>query len=419
MTWGALRLKRLFASATGGSWGCEPGEGDVVLPCVRGTDFDYGRLRVDLSRAPMRGFTLTDVAYRSATSGDLIIEKSGGGEQQPVGRVVRYDGADPVMPTNFAGRLRPGNRTESRFASYLLASLYTDGRTRAAIKQTTGIQNLDVDSLLNNMVVVPSKPEQSAIADFLDRETARIDALIDAKRRVVELLHERLKLTIIEATRRGLDPTVQTKESGLSWVGQIPDHWRIVPNRAVLELRRSIVGSSSSAFTLLSLTRRGVIIRDISDNYGKFPASFDGYQEAIPGDLIFCLFDIPETTRTVGQAKLRGMVTGAYTVFRARQLALPSFLEYLYQGYDDEKSLSLFYTGLRKVIRTDTFMGIRCPLPPRAEQEAIVKHLDLLKASTDSLATTLSRQIDLLVEHRQALITAAVTGGLEIPRVAA
>src|SRR5580704_12599763 len=101
-----MPLRRLFASVVGGSWGNNPEDGAVVLPCVRGTDFDYVTLRTDPSRAPLRGFSRAEVAMRSARRGDLIIEKSGGGEQQPVGRAVLHDSDQIVVPTNFAGRLR-------------------------------------------------------------------------------------------------------------------------------------------------------------------------------------------------------------------------------------------------------------------------------------------------------------------------
>jgi type I restriction enzyme S subunit len=171
--------------------------------------------------------------------------------------------------------------------------------------------------------------------------------------------------------------------------------------------------------TLLSLTKRGVIVRDVSENFGKFPASFDTYQIVHDKELVFCLFDIPETPRTVGLSEQTGMVTGAYVVAAAQSGASPEFIRYLYEGIDDEKSLSLFYTGLRKVIRPGSFMNIRMPLPPEMEQHAIVSELNRLQGYTREAVRLLSTQIELLREHRQALIAAAVTGDLEVPRMAA
>lgn len=198
-------LRRLFSSVTGGAWGTEPDDGEIVLPCVRGTDFDYVHLRTDLSRAPLRGFSRSDVALRSARRGDLLIEKSGGGETQPVGRVALHDLDEVVMPTNFAGRLGPADHVDSLFACYLLASLYSDGRTRGVIKQTTGIQNLDLDALLSFRVRCPSLPDQQAIADYLDAETVRIDALTERIETQMNLLYERRQALITAAVTGELD----------------------------------------------------------------------------------------------------------------------------------------------------------------------------------------------------------------------
>ncbi len=408
-------LRRLFSDATGGSWGDEPGSRDIDLPCVRGTDFNFPALRTAPTRSPVRSYSRSEVVKRSAHRGDLIVEKSGGGDQQPVGRCVLHDSELPVMPTNFAGRLRPATGVEPRFASYVMASLYYGGLTRACIKQTTGIQNLDLDLLLTTVVPLPDSSIQRAVADFLDRETARIDGLLAAKRSMVALLEERLKCQIGETTRRGLNPSALLRDSGCPWIGAIPKHWMVVPNRSLLELRRAIVGADHHGITLLSLTRAGVIVRDVSENFGKFPASFDTYQAVAAGDLVFCLFDIPETPRTVGLATQDGMVTGAYTVFRPKQAASSKYLDYLYRGIDNEKSLSLFYSGLRNVIRLDAFASMKCPLPPQDEQLRIVDFLDSLSLRSAAIADATVRQISLLQERRSALITAAVTGQLEIP----
>ena len=279
-------------------------------------------------------------------------------------------------------------------------------------------RTIAIEDFYQLRVPVPPLMEQQAIADFLDTETTRIDALIIKKRRLVELALERMEGRVREVTRRGIDPRVQQRDSGLPWVGQIPSHWRLVPLRSLLASRRDLVGYAHDDVVLLSLTRRGVIVRDVSDNHGKFPASFDTYQHVSPGEIVFCLFDIPETPRTVGLVRHAGMVTGAYSVFRVQGASAP-FLTYLYQGFDDEKSLSLWYTGLRNVIRPATFLSMRCPLPPDAEQDAIVAVLDRECSLVADLVSRLQRQTALLREHRAALITAAVTGELEVPGVAA
>jgi type I restriction enzyme S subunit len=313
-------------------------------------------------------------------------------------------------------RLRPRPGTCVRFLYWSFFDLYNRqifNHLGSGVRSTLG-----ADDLLNLPLPVPDAAAQLAIADYLDRETARIDALITKKQRMIELLEEKSRRAIGEMTRQGVNPAAEQVESGLSWVGKIPAHWQVVPNRSTMRIVRRPVTPGREP-TLLSLTKRGVIVRDVSENFGKFPATFDNYQIVHAKELVFCLFDIPETPRTVGLSEQIGMVTGAYVVAAAQGGNLPEFIRYLYEGFDDEKSLSLFYTGLRKVIRPDAFMSIRMPLPPEAEQQAIVGELDRLVGSSREAVRLLSKQIDLLRERRQALITAAVTGELEVPGVAA
>ena len=205
------------------------------------------------------------------------------------------------------------------------------------------------------------------------------------------------------------------KDSGLPWIGSIPSSWTLVPNRTVLRQKRKIVGGLSEAYVLLSLTNRGIIVRDVSENRGKFPASFDTYQDVAVGDIVFCLFDIEETPRTVALAPSAGMITGAYDVFAIdTAVAVPEYVEYLYLALDSRKSLSYFYSGLRKVIRMPVFKAIRMPLPPLAEQKAIVAFLDRETAKIDHLIGKQNTLIELLGYRRKAVITRAVTKGLDL-----
>ncbi len=203
------------------------------------------------------------------------------------------------------------------------------------------------------------------------------------------------------------------KASGVEWLGDVPEHWEVKPNKAFLTLRKSEVGSTWSQKTLLSLTLHGVISRDMESGKGKFPSDFSSYQDVDANDLIFCLFDMDETPRTVGLAKSSGMITGAYDVFQCRVLlARPQFILYYYLYIDAFKALRPFYTGLRKVVRPPTFLAIKIPLPPLEEQTAIAAFLDHETAKIDELVSEQERLIELLKEKRQAVISHAVTKGL-------
>src|SRR5208282_2583211 len=112
-----------------------------------------------------------------------------------------------------------------------------------------------------------------------------------------------------------LKPYSEYKESGLPWLGTVPEHWEMIPNRGLVRRRKVLVGNRHSDYQLLSLTKQGVIVRDISTGKGKFSSDMGTSQEVRDGDLVFCFFDVPETPRTVGLSRYDGMITGAYTVF--------------------------------------------------------------------------------------------------------
>lgn len=182
-------LKRLFEPTIGGSWGGEPGTGDVDAACIRGTDFDMLRLRVGTS-APIRGYALGDFGSKALRPGDIVIEKSGGGDSQPVGRAVMFDAADPAVPTNFSARLRPKPGHQPEYLVFLLNALYRAGITRSWIKQTTGIQNLDLGGLLSEKVPLPRLPHQIELVRELDRSVSEMQAIASLLTRQLDLLAE-------------------------------------------------------------------------------------------------------------------------------------------------------------------------------------------------------------------------------------
>lgn len=184
------RLKSLVGSLKNGAWGDEC-EDDTGTYCIRAADFDYVRLRASLDRAPKRAYPATVARDIRLQPGDLVLEKSGGGENQPVGRAVLYDRDEPAVATNFAARLRPAPGVDPKYLTYVLAGLYASGATERCIKQTTGIQNLDTQAWLQTPVPEPDLETQRRIADFLDDQVARIEEIIRLREEQRSTLRER------------------------------------------------------------------------------------------------------------------------------------------------------------------------------------------------------------------------------------
>ena len=203
------------------------------------------------------------------------------------------------------------------------------------------------------------------------------------------------------------------KDSGVEWLGQIPAHWDMLPNKFIFKLKKNLVGKKSNQYTLLSLTLHGIIKRDMENPQGKFPAEFDTYQEVNNGDFVFCLFDVEETPRCVGLSDFDGMITGAYTVMQVGSKFDKRFLYYFYLNLDKDKRLRPLYTGLRNTISKDNFFAFKAFVPPLPEQTAIAAFLDDKTAKIDRAIAQKEKMITLLKERKQIIIQNAVTKGLD------
>lgn len=201
------------------------------------------------------------------------------------------------------------------------------------------------------------------------------------------------------------------KDSGVKWLGQIPQHWEKCRCKDVLIEQKLLVGDNSQDYTLLSLSMKGVIARDVSEGKGKFPKDFNTYKIVAPDDLVFCLFDVDETPRTIGLSSQKGMITGAYDIFKVKG-ASKEFLYYFFLSLDNAKSLKPLYKGLRKVIPMPAFRAMPLFLPPLSEQLSIVSYLDGKVSAMDRLVLLTQQKVEHLKALKQAIIQEAVTRGI-------
>ena len=202
------------------------------------------------------------------------------------------------------------------------------------------------------------------------------------------------------------------REVNLPWLKAVPAHWEIRRNKNIFTEQKEIVGERSADYTLLSLTLNGIIPRDM-DGGGKFPESFDKYKIVKNGDMAFCLFDIDETPRTVGLSGYNGMLTGAYTIMRVSNINA-RFIYYYYLALDNGKMLRPLYTGLRKTININTFQSTKVPVPPREEQDQIVRFLDWKVSSINKLINIKHKEIS---ELNESLNTKLRNVLLSVPNV--
>lgn len=203
----------------------------------------------------------------------------------------------------------------------------------------------------------------------------------------------------------------EVKDSGIEWAQNIPATWSVMPNKYLMHKVKNICPIYAGE-DILSLTMQGVIIRDL-DTGGKMPASFNGYQLLTPGNLLMCLFDYDVTPRCIGLIKNEGVTSPAYSQFTVTQIADARYYYYYYLMLDTTKELLHLAKNLRHSFTENQLGEIKAPVPPIAEQKAIADLLDFRCSEIDSLSADIQKQIDILNQYKQSVITEAVTKGLD------
>ena len=218
--WTVHRLRRTTDFPVNGLWGDDASGGDDDIICIRVADFDRLQRRISDGDKTIRAIPEQKRKRRLLNKGDLLLEKSGGGEQQTVGVVVLFDKGYPAVSSNFVAKLTPRTGFDPRFLCLVHETLYCVGVTKLSVKQTTGIQNLDSHWYLDESCAFPSISEQHEIVVHIDRETAKIDALIGKYERELALLEEYRASLISHAVTGKIDVRglvgVPTSEEGVT-----------------------------------------------------------------------------------------------------------------------------------------------------------------------------------------------------------
>jgi restriction endonuclease S subunit len=204
---------------------------------------------------------------------------------------------------------------------------------------------------------------------------------------------------------------MKRKDSKISWAGEIPEKWDIVPFKSFLKKKKEILEHWENE-NVLSLTMNGVIIRDLENPTGKMPATFDGYQKINKDNLILCLFDIDVTPRCVGVAQDDGVTSPAYSQYEVKY-GIIQYYYYLLLMLDNDKILLPYSKTLRSTLTDEYFGAIKVPITTNiVEQQKIADFLDSKTALIDEIITDTKCSIEELKAYKQSLITEGVTKGL-------
>ena len=408
--WKISRLRYLHQIMFGGQWGSDPTDSENIVFVVRVSEFDYTRLKI--SKVPTaRKLVIDSTSPKLIRKGDLILEKSGGGEKTPVGRLVMVtdEPIEPTVNSNFTNLIRTNpNKTNSRFLTYLYYVGYIVGITGRNLKQTTGIQNLDTKNLFGELVAVPPIQEQLQISQYLDKKTSQIDSLIEKIERKIELLKEQRTTLISQCVTKGMDPNVEMKDSGVEWIGGIPSHWEISLLKhfsSHINVKRHAKNNENKISPENVESGTGRILDHQSDyeNIGmefEFGDTLLNKLRVYLAKVVFCEFS--------------GLSMGEMIVLRPISID-PKFQFYLLSSFRFIEHLNSLSEGV-KMPRTpiDGIMKSRVPITTLHEQSHISQYLDGKTSQIDSLAKKLQRKIELLKEYRQSLISSVVTGKVKV-----
>ncbi len=278
---------------------------------------------------------------------------------------------------------------------------------------------LGQDAIGNLPVCLPPREHRSILADWIDRETGRLDALIAKKTRFIELLKEKRQALITRAVTKGLDPSVKMKESGVEWIGEVPAHWETFSAKRLFTERDE--RSNTGAEELLTVSHLTGVTPRSEKNVNMFEAeSKVGYKLCHAGDIV--INTLWAWMGAMGAAWQPGIVSPSYHVYKPGARVDSAFIDLIVRLPIFAKEVNRYSKGIwssRLRLYPESFFEIRFAIPSRKEQEAIVEWVRARTQRLTLLEEKTKRSIELLKERRAALITAAVTGQIDLREDAA
>ena len=421
--WEVVRLKSVIKDSQSGVWGEDPKHDGSDTLCLRVADFNYNNGYLKEDNLTYRNYGKELSSNKQLQMRDLLLEKSGGGDLYPVGRVVRYNFNGIVATcSNFIQKLTPRDNVDSDFIYYLFRTMYYLKVNGLYYNQTTGIQNLKVKEYLSQTVFLPPLSEQQAIANYLDTATAKIDEAIAQQQKMIDLLNERKQIIINNAVTKGLNPDAPMKDSGVDYIGLIPEHWVV---RRMASLGVFSKGGGISRDNLLEEGEPAILYGDIYTKYNYFAEDIKNHVskkvalasvEVHKNELL--MTGSGETKEDIGKTIVflgnKAYAGGDVIIFK-QDNNNSSFLSYALNSsyaknfrYKESKGEIVVH------IYANAVRQLYLALPDITEQNSIVEYLNNKVGIIDSEICVVRKQISLLQERKQIIINDVVTGKVKV-----
>ena len=415
--WEVQRLKS-FATVQLSNVDKKATEGQLGVRLCNYTDVYYNEhIGPDIEFMPATA-TKEQVGRFALSMGDVLITKDSEDWMDIAVPAVVPQDLPGVLCGYHLAHIRPGSGCDGAFLSRTLAGIGPRDQYQLSANGITRY-GLTGDSIRASVLPLPPLPEQRAIAVFLDRETAKIDSLVAKKERLVELLQEKRTALISRAVTRGLDPDVPMKDSGIEWLQEIPAHWRVTKlRRLITQVTHPLTVQREQVYREIGIRSwgKGIFHKD------PIAGAHLGDKKVFnirPGELVLNIVFAWEGAVAVVSEDEKGMIAShRFPTFQHTEVLV--HLDYLLMLLQSEHGRALMglnspgAAGRNRTIRIDSFLDEGIPLPPPEEQKMIIAAFRDNERRLQSLSAKVNVAIQLLKEFRAAIISAAVTGRIDV-----
>jgi len=400
--WDIVPVKKIACIINGYPFDSKKFEIDGKYPLVRIRDLG--------SSATKTKFNGTFVEDASINSSDVLIGMDGDFN------VGHWQGRGKALLNQRMCCVRGINSLITKYIEYILP---TPLKLINDITYATTVKHLASSQVEKVWLAMPvTESELKKVCLFLDQETTHIDSLVEEKTRFIDLLKEKQQALITQAVTKGLDPNVKMKGSGVEWVGDVPEHWAV---KKIGALYRETADSGNEELPVLSISihhgaSKGELKGDKLERKVTRIEDKTKYKRVYSGDLVYNMMRAWQGG--FGTISVSGLVSPAYVVARPLKENISSqFIEYLLRtsnAIEEMHRLSHGITDFRLRLYWEKFKTMNVILPANAEQQNILNFISRETAHIDSLVCEVKKSIELLKERRAALITAAVTGKIDV-----
>ena len=413
--WEILTLRRVVSRFVDYR-GKTPEKVDSGVPLITAKNIKGGHIDLSSSKEFIRENEYQDWMTRGLPeNGDVLITT-----EAPLGEVAQVESTYIALAQRIILLKVKKSRITNSYLKYHFLSKSGQGELWTQSSGSTAL-GIKADRFKGTLVSVPSHPEQRAIAAFLDHETGRIDALIAKKERQIDLLREKRAALISHAVTKGLDPDAPMKDSGVEWLGEVPEHWNIVHLKRVFHSTDYGISESLQADGVYGILRMG----DIQD--GEILMDDLGYVDSVAQELLLdqgdLVFNRTNSLALVGKVGIfRGTIEdnisfASYLVrLRIKDTSDPEYFNYMLnrpEVLSKASSMALPSIGQAN-LNPNRYGYLRICAPPKKEQYEIARFLRDKTCKIDRLKEKINGSISKLREYRTALISAAVTGKIDV-----